>query len=196
LQCPARTGNENNIMVYCQVGLTEAGKARWSFCFTPEYEQFPYRNELERATAEARFVPASVDGENVEVSFPFRVSLSWDGDRCTLAAIPNWAFDPAMGNNYIAPQEVLQGGHGWVRRARSMDDFVALEVNRGDIEFSMSLLASLDGTASDSRLEHNALATRRELRNALRALEGSRFIPGFYGGEPVPMRYYEILFYD
>ncbi len=195
LQCPSRTGNENNIVVFCQAGLTETGNASWSLCFTPEHEQFPYRNEIKRAIAKATFVPASVNGETVEVSFSFRVSFSWDGDVCTFAVIPNWGFnDAGMGINYIAPQEILHGGQGWPRKAPRSGDKQVVALIRSGIMFSMSVLVSPDGTASASRLEHNAFASRKEIQNALRAIEGSRFIPGFYGGKPAPMRFHEILF--
>lgn len=194
LQCPSRTGNEDNIVVFCQAGLTERGDARWSFCFTPEHEQLGYRNEITKAIAKATFLPASVNGENVEVGFSFRVSFSWDGDVCTFAVIPNWGFnDPAMGISYIAPQQILHGGRGWTRRIPHSRDFDVV-LSRGRKMFAMSALVSPDGTASDLRFERSDLAGKVESRTLLRAIEGSRFIPGFYGGKPVPMRFYEVLF--
>ena len=211
LKCPSRKLNPPSAVAYCQARINADGKSVESYCFVLDAKQDSYRGVSEDASDRATFIPASVDGHNVEVLFSYRVSFLWDGDACNFAAIPNWGFNGAASDvKHTAPQEILSEGGSWAERLQAEDSkqHPRIDSGKGRVEFStsiagkgrsgvalvMSVLVSDEGTPSEARIERNMFTKERYADDAVRALAGSRFVPGFYEDHPVGMRYYEVLY--
>ncbi len=211
LKCPVRWLNPPNAVAYCQARINASGKPVSSYCFVLDAKQDSYRSASESASDGATFVPASVDGRSVEVLFSYRVSFLWDGDTCNFAAIPNWGFNAAASDvKHTAPQEILSDGAGWYDRLQDEESkqHARVDSGKGRVDFStsivgkarvgvglvMSVLVAADGSPSDARLEKNFFTKEHFAQASVRALSGSRFVPGFYEDQPVEMRYYEVLY--
>ena len=198
LECPKNYSDEDMVGVFCQATIDTGGKVRnkGSFCFSQNHEDRNFARDSRVALKKSTFMPASIDGVNTEVHFSFRLFFSFKDDDCNIIAVPNFGYhQDQFGVEYFSPQEVV-GERTWLSRSRRLGQGVGGEIfsNQRGIMFVMSIAVSIDGEASDARIENNRFATTRQLNASLVALGKSHFIPGFYKGEKTSMRYFEILY--
>jgi hypothetical protein len=123
-----------------------------------------------------------------------RIIFSYAGGGCKVFAIPNLGFDEdKFGVSFVAPQ-AINDGLDWFSKSRYLGHGQSVgAIGRRGVMFILSVDVSKTGEAGVARIEKNFFATRKETKAALRAIKKSRFIPGFYKGEPHPMRYYESM---
>jgi hypothetical protein len=205
LTCPEYADDDAGGVIYCQVRVNKTGKAivSESGCFYPEQlprSRFGYQRATRDTLQKATFVPAMVDGKNVDVLFEFRVLFNWDSDACHVAAIPNWGQeDTEMGINYFAPQLILDHKSSWW--ARDLSGYFSMW-NGSPV--AVSVLVSEEGIPSDARwesirtsgiaLETSEIAiVQSRNRSVLGSLAKSRFIPGIFKGDPVAMRFHGVV---
>jgi len=153
-----------------------------------------YREHMVRILAASRFQAARVDEVPVPVQF---FLVAWfrdeDGD-CTASVVLNSGErDPEMGLNYIGPQEIVSDG-GWTRRVNFRKHWDRQRVwSRSGAMARFSVAVSEFGEASDGRVEWRDTGFF-DSAEVVKALAGSRFIPGFHRGRPRAMRYYDNLY--
>jgi hypothetical protein len=214
LECPSKSRPSKRTVVFCQAYLRADGamakdlSARGqSFCFSRGFRGFPgfqgngettlyededYVEATDRALRNATFLPASVNDKAVPVRFSFHVVFD-ETEGCVVTAYPNLGFQTAeLGLGHVAPQEILTDG-GWSKRSDAPFRYIGTDLV--GVIYSMSVQVATDGRASDGKLDSNfAGINARATDAAVKALEGSKFIPGFYKGFPYPMRYPEMVF--
>ena len=197
LQCPDRVNDEDSILVICQATIKSTGKAEKTYCVTKEHKKHrEYRKNIESAFSKSKFLPASVNDENMDVFISFRILFEKNESDCSFIFIPNLGFnEDELGLNYIAPQEILIKNSTWSDRVKLFGIFKdEISKFRTGLLFSISTLVSTSGNASDAKIESNPIRSKLEAKRSLRGIVTSKFIPGFYKGVPYEMRYYDVLY--
>jgi hypothetical protein len=195
LACPEPRKSDSGGTVFCEARVRTDGRTNISesFCFVPnglDYKLRAYVFEADQTVDKAVFVPAEVDGENVEVIMPMRVVFTWDNGTCSAAAIPNWGEEGFTTDfKYFAPQEIIQDGRSWWDKVPPL----RWSYRGTGIIFAVSVQVSEGGVASDARLEANNFGVPPEIQASLRFITTASFIPAFYEGKPTSMRYYSVL---
>jgi hypothetical protein len=187
--CPSVAGVSP--MIVCQAvvpkngWVSNRGAAR---CFSEHEEDGARAALIASRVMLAEFEPATVDGRRTKVRTSFRLQLSEENGVCHTTYLPNLGTQQdELGPNYFDPQEIVTRG-SWADRAR-------LTWRRGSaagVAFSMSVSVDELGNATDGRVESNRFAPDDSVTAAVRALEKSRFVPGFVEGVARPARYLEL----
>lgn len=198
LKCPGRHHMDRTaITVYCQAIVDVDGKAlNGSHCFDREPGGAQFAKDVKKSVLDSHFMPATINGEKLKTLFSFRVFTTRSKDQCSVTLIPNLGYQSnKFGVDYVAPQEILTKG-SWTIKTKNFerDPKTRVFVNAEGFLFTMSVAVTNTGEASDARMEWNRLATKKESRSILKALNNSVFIPGIYQGKPQAMRYYEFLY--
>jgi hypothetical protein len=208
LACPEGKVPRKPVSVRCKVAVSAAGnveqdKSSGTFCAAPNGGREAFRGATLHALSAARFAPASIDGRAVPVYASVLSLFMQKRDGCRAVALLNGGIqDPAVGIDYVEPQVVRDSpGWSWQRRVAVptryvLPKLVHLARSPGTLFLRMSVAVAADGTVSDGRVDEVYRMGHVDSLNAVRALEGSRFIPGFHRGMPAAMRYYEILWFD
>lgn len=194
--CPPGDVAEHTVVVFCETEVLEDGRTRRPYCFRGARDGA--RRHVRAATRgleDAVFESAVVDGREVHVYTKLRVVFVHDEAQCRVHALPNWGVNgAAFGLDYIAPQEIQEGGSWFARAKRRIGrDRRGGLGGAGSAMFVASVLVHEDGSASDARLERNVIELQRFEAEALRALGTARFVPGFHEGRPVAMRFQATL---
>jgi len=199
LSCPRRANVGVEATVSCRTVVEGDGAlAMPSYCYTDSGKHRAYRYRVQDVLRNARFAPASVNGDPVPVYFSFRVIFQVREDACHVSAVPNLGSQGELTSTaFVAPQEIVTND-SWARNDRR---FVAELFSYGRSArrpvspygtiFVLSAVIYERGRTSNVRLERNqGKASPRALAVALPAFQGARFIPAFVDGQPRAMRYY------
>jgi len=196
LTCPEPKVPGGQVLLSCKVRLDAEGQvgAGDSFCTGPRGTPVRYRQHMERILGASTFTAARVDEVPVPVQF-FLVAYfrDEDGDCAASVVLNGGERDPEMGLNYIGPQEIVSDG-GWNRRVKFREHGVRHRAySRSGVLARVSVVVSEQGVAGGGRVErHDTLFF--DSAEMVKALAGSRFIPGFHRGHPRAMRYYDNLY--
>jgi len=205
LACPEGEVPRKPVSVRCKVavsaeGSVEQGKSSGTFCAAPNGGREAFRSVAMHALSAARFTPASIDGRPVPVYASVLSLFIQKGAACHAVALLNGGTqDPAVGIDYVEPQVVRDSPDwSWQRRVAVPTRYVLPQLvhvarSPGTLFLRMSVAVAADGTVSDGRVDEVYRLGHVDSLNAVRALEGSRFIPGFHRGMPAAMRYHEML---
>jgi hypothetical protein len=182
--------------VNCQVLVSRRGRAKGLKCglasgFTDDDRAEKLLPATYAALRRAKFRPAEVDGETVDVVMSVRVVVRCIGDRCETSSYPNLGlYALELGNQYYAPQEVLRDGGTWYER---MLDAEACEgdrepapacVDEGAFRLVLYLDIDPDGEPVQVRYRDNPLNGDAD---AVMAAAEAEFLPGLVDGEPREM---------
>lgn len=206
IACPNAKPRESLVRVLCSVGISADGqvdsiKSGWTGCAAPDGGSDAYRAAAERALAQARFSPATIDGQRVAVQTSALILFLTRADGCRATALLNGGQqDPAVGIDYVEPQLVRAPlGHSWWSRLdaptrRRFRQLPYLARWPGTLFLRMSVEVGLDGRASAGRIEGTPQVRFLDARNSVEALEQCLFIPGFFRGRPAVMRRYQTFY--
>jgi len=90
LSCPRRANVGVEATVSCRTVVEGDGAlAMPSYCYTDSGKHRAYRYRVQDVLRNARFAPASVNGDPVPVYFSFRVIFQVREDACHVSAVPN-----------------------------------------------------------------------------------------------------------
>ncbi len=201
LACPTADADlEATLKVFCQAALTADGSVRrnGAYCFSTDDGSFAYVRAALEASDNARFEPATVDGQPVPVLINYQLLFRLQGGGCRVAAIPNHGANAgSLGLAYYAPQVIDDDEAGLWRTQlfRPTGSGGSLVSARG-VAFVLSAQVDAHGRVHDARLVENNFAPRTDVRRALAKLRRARFIPGYVDGEPAAVRYVYYLYYD
>lgn len=205
LACPEGKAPRRPVSVRCKVavsadGNVDQGRSSGTLCAAPSGGREAFRSVTMRALSAARFTPASIDGRAVPVCASVLSLFVQKGAACHAVALLNGGIqDPAVGIDYVEPQVVRDSPDwSWQRRVAVPTRYILPQLvhvarSPGTLFLRMSVAVAADGTVSDGRVDEVYRLGHVDSLNAVRALEGSRFIPGFHRGLPAAMRYYEML---
>ena len=192
-----RPSGNYDVTLRCQVIVEPTGSTRSPRCLVIErYETF--RFEVERALTITTMAPARIDGAPVRVLMNLLV-----GYRCAETCLPVVTANHGQNvsdfsSGYSAPQPILDEDR-WYQGFGEKLAWAAGENGPeevGGVRFVISARIDEAGTTSQRRVdaEYPGSADRDYATIAQRAadsLQDTRYIPGFYQGEPVEMRLYE-----
>lgn len=167
-------------------GNVDQGRSSGTLCAAPSGGREAFRSVTMRALSAARFTPASIDGRAVPVYASVLSLFVQKGAACHAVALLNGGIqDPAVGIDYVEPQ-VVRDSPDWRQRRVAvptryiLPQLVHVARSPGTLFLRMSVAVAADGTVSDGRVDEVYRLGHVDSLNAVRALEGSRFIPGFH----------------
>jgi hypothetical protein len=186
--------------VNCQVLVSRRGRADGLKCglFQPFDDGTADRlvavtyNGLRRA----RFRPARIDGEKVDVVMSVRVVVRCIARRCKVSSYPNLGlFDDKYGGDYVAPQEIIDDRATWYERlladevCRSGRDVKAACVDEGMYRLNLYVDVDEQGEPGRVRYTRNPITADADviIEAAQAKLQQVRYIPGTYQDAPAPM---------
>lgn len=186
--------------VNCQVLVSRRGRADGLKCGLFQPFDNGTADRLVAATynglRRARFLPARVDGEKVDVVMSVRVVVRCIGRRCKTSSYPNLGlFDDKYGIDYVAPQEIIDDRATWYERlladdvCRSGRDVKAACVDEGMYRLNLYVDVDDQGEPGRVRYNRNPITTDAEviMEAAQSKVQQVRYIPGTYQDAPTPM---------
>ena len=181
------TQGDANVRLFCQAMLKKNGKVDQSGCAIQNAWEPDFASAVAKGAKKAQFVPATIDGDGIEVLIYFQVEfLKTQEDGESINVYMNSAITENVeeyGENYIEAQRVFKKIGPWAKICPKRADWI------------LYALAHIDeqGTPSSVNLEHGGgIVPTGECQSAIiEAIESSRFIPAIVDGVPVPSSYIE-----
>jgi hypothetical protein len=178
--------------IHCLSHVLRSGSIPRVFCYTSEQEQASTDliNAVVTAAKRSRFIPATREGDAVEVYVQLMVLIDTTLGEPMILAVPNGGTERAsFGLLYTAPQRLIrnpsgywhhQNGNWFGAEAEMLVWRQALVDEHGNVrEFK------LNNVIGDSRAA--TLFYEKDSRRM-------KFLPGYVRGRPAPMLYVEPIF--
>lgn len=182
------------VFVRCEAEVGATGNIRTNGCYNDADVSGKFFKAVELASNRARFVPASVEGERVNVVALYTVVFRQKDGSQHVAVIPNHGTNAQQfGINYVAPQR-----YGRPPKIRGLDlrnydgggdDKDGLRTRTG-LQWVEAQIDEL-GRCTEAEVIRTSRSSRGGSRMAKRVVDEGPFIPGFVNGQPQAMRYIE-----
>ena len=186
--------------VNCQALVTRKGRVAGAKCGLQEGIKGSTSKSVLGATyvglKRAKFKPATMDGDAVDVVMSVRVAVRCIGEKCRTSVYPNLGlYTKEYGNDYVAPQEILTSQKTWYERMLQSDvcaDGGELkEACVDDGAFRLVMYVDVDdaGKATKVVYRRNPLSGDADtiMEQAEQAATESLYMPGLVDGDPAPM---------
>lgn len=205
LDVPDYVKKENtNIAIYCQVIVAKNGFSDESHCYTGSSEDkemlVTLIRRVKRAIKKAKFSPAKVDGNPVNVVMGLQVIyICNESLNCNVHTLPNMGFaSEEFGYRYISPQEIIDKHNWFTRLLRSThcQNFEHVKCRKSpEGSLVVSLKVGDKGQISEVNIKRGKIGNNHDgVADAASAmLKESQFIPGFYEGKFVSMKHTEVI---
>ena len=173
--------------VQCETYIDRTGDTRYVRCYSMRGRQAP--DNLQKAVAYAarisRFVPATRNGEPVDVWATLMVIVDTRSAEPMILAVPNNGADAARyGLLYTAPQRY---GYKMADRPDGRPHKAHAEVVWAELQIDEH------GAVKDFRLTNDPGVPHDWVARVRTAVQDFKFIPGQHEGRAVPMLYLEPL---
>ncbi|MEO0424562.1 MAG: hypothetical protein AAF184_19650 [Pseudomonadota bacterium] len=186
--------------VNCQVLVSSKGRADGLKCGLYQPFEDGQADRLVAATyhglRRAKFRPARIDGQPVDVVMSVRVVVRCIGRRCKVSSYPNLGlFEDKYGIDYVAPQEIVDGRTTWYEHlladevCRTGDAIKEACVDKGIFRLNLYVDVDDDGTPTLVRHTKNPITADSDMimEAAEREVEKIRYIPGQVSDGSTPM---------
>ncbi len=186
--------------VNCQVLVSRRGRADGLKCGLYQPFEGGKADRLVAATynglRRARFRPARIDGQAVDVVMSVRVLVRCIGRRCKISSYPNLGlFEDKYGIGYYAPQEIVTDKTTWYEHlladevCRSGGELKEACVDKGI--FRLNLYVDVDGKGDPTLVRHTRNPITADADSIMEVAEQKvgdvRFIPGQVSETATPM---------
>ncbi|MEO0974210.1 MAG: hypothetical protein AAFX85_14045 [Pseudomonadota bacterium] len=192
--------DDGTAIVNCQVLVSRRGRADGLKCgLYRDFEQGS-ADQLVAATynglRRARFRPARVAGDSVDVVMSVRVVVRCIARRCKKSTYPNLGlFEDKYGSHYVAPQEIISDRATWYEHlltddvCRTGNSLKEACVDEGI--FRLNLYVDVDDQGRPTLVRHTKNPLTADADAIMQAAEGYvgdvRFLPGLVDDEPTSM---------
>lgn len=145
---------------------------------------------IRRAGQRAKFVPAVRSGKPAQVYMVLMVrTLIGRGEPLVLVLPNNGVEHRRYGLFYIAPQRFNEFSWG-----PAYEYLPSMGVKREDTLIWQEVWIDEHGNVTKSKITNASGASVKDVDAVRRSVEKMQFMPGFFEGKPVPMRYMEPAF--
>lgn len=176
---------DTTVEIGCLGLLENNGKFDEHLCYRVNPGDDTFIRAIAKSIRKVRFVPATLDGKDVDVVFQYRAKFVKAGDDETIEVIANPGVVEnveAYGSDHVAAQRVMKRER-WQDECPKKARFIVLA--RANVDF--------DGTPSSVSLQHmDGIRITEKCSTAIEQnLLASAFIPAEVDGETVPSTYIE-----
>ena len=174
--------------VHCEVRVLATGIPFQVVCYALD-SAVPRKlvDAVRRAGQRAKFVPAVHDGKPAQVFMVLMVrTVIGRGEPLVLVLPNNGAERERYGLHYIAPQRFNE--FSWGPSYEYLPD--QRHAAQGTLIWQ-ELWIDEHGNVTKSQTTNASGARLKDVEAVRRSVENMRFMPGFFEGKPVPMRYLE-----
>jgi hypothetical protein len=186
--------------VNCQVLVTAKGRTSAAKCGVAETGAGAPDSVLGATYVglrRAKFKPATVDGNAVDVVASMRVDIKCIGQNCDVRTYPNLGlYRDRYGYDYTAPQEVLNDRKTWYERllltpvcteGKGKGKPIEPCVDEGAFKLVVYMDVDTEGRASNLRARRNPLTAQADeiMTEVERVAVESVFIPAMHDGQAV-----------
>lgn len=177
--------------VYCEVRVLPNGIPFTVYCYAVE-SAVPQKlvDAVRRASQRAKFIPAMRNGKPAQVYMVLMVrTVIGRGEPLVLALPNNGVERERFGLFYIAPQRFNEFSWG-----PSYQYVPSMGNERESALIWQELWIDEHGKVKNSKMTNASGAHLKDVEAVQRSVEKMEFMPGFFEGKPVAMRYVEPAF--
>ncbi len=177
--------------VHCEVRVLPNGLPFTVTCYALD-SAVPEKlvDAIRRAGQRAKFVPAMRDGKPAQVFMVIMVrTVIGRGEPLVLVLPNNAAEHERLGLFYIAPQRFNEFSWG-----PTYEYVPSMGAKPKDALIWQEQWIDEHGKVKNSKVTNASGALVRDVEAVRRSVEKMQFMPGFFEGKPVPMRYVEPAF--
>lgn len=169
------------LFVRCEAKVMLRGGIKEIGCYDDKDVDTLFFRAVTTAAGNATVLPATVDGERVNVLMLFSVVFRQQDGARVIAVIPNHGTNAKdLGTSYIAPQRY---GARTNYNPRAELGLLWVDTRMDD-----------EGGPRKTQYLETDFSTKETERFAEKYMEESTFIPGFHNGEPTEMRFVKPIF--
>jgi len=173
--------------VHCDVHVQSTGRPGYCSCYALD-ATVPRKlvDAVSRAGIHSRFVPATRDGEPIDIHMTVMVRVLITPRESLVLTLPNNGIEYARyGLLYLAPQRLNEFYWG------GGEPYFNDHVSNPDVLLWQEFWIDEHGAVTDTRLTNRSGASAAVVKEFGESVARMRFIPGFCGGKPMPMHYAE-----
>jgi hypothetical protein len=174
--------------VHCEVRVQMTGRPRSFSCYGWD-GTVPRKliRAVSRAGMSSRFVPATRDGEPVEIYMVLMVRVAVTNGESLVLVLPNNGTEhERYGLFYIAPQRFNE--FSW---STALEPYFNSRRSSPKVLVWQEFWIDEHGKVTDSRLTNASGATPAVIKEVSESAARMQFMPGFVEGKPVAMHYME-----